>query len=206
MKKTTKTVSAFLPFALTSRPPSPPPHHRPNHLPPRSTLARPPTTASLLHASPLARQTLEADPLLPRPRSITLRSTPASSFRSTHAAPARLPPPAARRGGGSFRGRGRGDAIFEDGSPAVGRGAAGGGPERGAVAAAREWGVLPRAGEERSPTAEAAARRQVPAPLALQRGRHLLLRRQLRLVRRILCPPLDPTLLNFLLFCTSAPL
>jgi hypothetical protein len=71
------------------------------------------------------------------------------------------------------------------------------------VAAARKRGVLPRAGEERSPAAEAAARGQVPAPLALKGRQHLLPRQRLRLVRLIPCPR---WILRPLTFNCSTPL
>ena len=76
MKKTTKTVSAFLPFALTSRPPSPPPHHRPNHLPPRSTLARPPAH----HRLPAPRFASRS----PNPRSRSPPPTTAQHYAQIH--------------------------------------------------------------------------------------------------------------------------
>lgn len=184
----------LLPFALTSGPPSPspppqlsPPSSPVLHARPLTHLSPPPPCSS---ASPPARETLAPDPLLPTTALHYPQIRPPRELISDppHAPPGPLPPPAARRGGGSLRCWGRGDALFENGAPAVRRGAAGGGPARGVVAEARERGVLPRAGEERSPAAEAAARRQVPAPLALQRRQHLLPRQRLWLVRGIPYP------------------
>ncbi|GJN22299.1 hypothetical protein PR202_gb09854 [Eleusine coracana subsp. coracana] len=76
--KTAKTFFVILPFALTSRPPSPrsPP---PPQLPSLHLHALPPTASSVLVASPPARETLAQIPSS-RHR-ITLRSTPASSAR-----------------------------------------------------------------------------------------------------------------------------
>lgn len=134
-------------------------------------------------SSPRTPQNLAPGPLLPSalphyPQIHRLRP------RSTHAPPGATPAAAAaaRRGSGGGGG-GSGDAVGEDGAPAVRRGSARGGRAWGAaLAPSRERGLLPRAGAERPPAAEAAGRRQVPAPLPLPGRQYLPLRQRLGLV------------------------
>jgi hypothetical protein len=187
-KKTTDTVSAFPSFcasfhSITTAAPA--------RFPPRYTdtaAQRSPPLPCSSPRLPLARRSSRSSPpptAAPHYPQIHPREP---HFRSTHAPPGPFRPAAGRLGGGSFGGRGRGDVLLEDGAPSVRRGPAGSGPAHGVVAAARKRGLLPRAAEERSPAAEAAARGQEPAPLALKGRQHLLPRQRLRLVRLIPSP------------------
>jgi hypothetical protein len=180
----------FLPFALASTASPPPPQLA--SLPARRTRPlsahHPPPLPCSSPRLPLARRSSRSSPPPTAPPHYPQIHPREPHFRSTHAPPGPFRSAAGRLGGGSFGGRGRGDVLLEDGAPSVRRGPAGSGPAHGVVAAARKRGLLPRAAEERSPAAEAAARGQEPAPLALKGRQHLLPRQRLRLVRLIPSP------------------
>lgn len=184
-------------------------------LPPDALTPTRSTTTTASSSSPRTPQNLAPGPLLPSalphyPQIHRLRP------RSTHAPPGATPAAAAaaRRGSGGGGG-GSGDAFGEDGAPAVRRGSARGGRAWGAaLAPSRERGLLPRAGAERPPAAEAAGRRQVPAPLPLPGRQYLPLRQRLGLVSYTSClgyglAPLAPfgsyciSSSAFLIFCCT---